>query len=139
MDALAVTDAPRPVRKVTAAHLDRADRAWMARVAGGTWAQAAVVSGYSNPQAAMKGVRTVYGRLPRLERDDLRDLWRARLEALWRQCLVDVTQQRAGAVMAGVRIAGAACALDGLNEAVRVDVSLDTLDRLTAELIANDL
>lgn len=88
----------------------------------------------------MKGVRTAYGTLPRIDRDDLRNLWRSRLEVAWRQVVKDMFDQRPGAVTAAVRVAYAAAALDGLNAPVQVDVSVtDTLEKLTKELTAHDL
>jgi hypothetical protein len=122
---LPVPEPPEPVRKVTADHLDRAERAWTVRVAGGSWRQAAQVAGYSDDQAAMKGVRTCYGMLPKPTREDLRDLWRDRLEKAWRQVCVDMAEQRAGATTAAVRVANMAIQLDGLAEPVRVNVGVE--------------
>jgi hypothetical protein len=63
-----------------------------------------------------------------------------RLEALWRQSVKDVTEQRPGAVTAAVRVSWAAIALDGLADQVRVDVTVSTtFERLTAELASNNL
>jgi hypothetical protein len=131
---------PPPAPTITGAHLARADRAWMARVTGMTWRQAADVAGYGSPEAAMKGVRTAYGVLPRIDREDLRHLWRDRLEVTWRQAIRDVMEQRPGAVTAAVRVAHAATALDGLNESVRVDLAVtDNLEKLMRELVAHEL
>jgi hypothetical protein len=140
VDPLPGTPPPEPLPQVKADHLDRADRAWRARIAGGSWKQAAAVAGYSDANAAMKGVRTAYGQTPRVDREALRNLWRERLEWAWRQVVTDMTDRRPGAVTAAVRVAGMAVALDGLAEPVRVDMAItDTFDRLTAELAANDL
>ncbi|MGA8247846.1 MAG: hypothetical protein WB797_13165 [Nocardioides sp.] len=88
----------------------------------------------------MKAVRNVYGRLPQIERDELRRLWRDRLEVAWRQVAMDMSQQRPGAVTAAVRVAQAAFRLDGLAEATQVDVSVtQTFELLVRELVAHDL
>jgi len=78
------------------------------------------VAGYSSPENAMRGVRTAYGTLPRIDRDDLRNLWRDRLEVAWQLVMRDMADQRPGAVTAAVRIATTAAVLDGLNEPQQV-------------------
>jgi AraC-like DNA-binding protein len=131
---------PEPVRKVRADALERASTAWSVRVAGGTWAQAAEAAGFHDSDAATKAVRRHYGTLPVLARDDLRGLWRDRLELAWRQVCRDMTEQKPGAVTAAVRVAGMALTLDGLAEPVRVDMTVsDTFEALTRELLAHDL
>jgi hypothetical protein len=123
---------PRMVGPVLAA---KAEKAWAVRVAGGTWRQAAEVSGYGSGEAAQKAVSTVRGATPRVSRDVLREVWRDRLEMAWRQVAQDMSQQRPGAVTAAVRIATAAMHLDGLAEPVRVDVSVqETFERIEREL-----
>jgi AraC-like DNA-binding protein len=134
------TPPPPPHTWVKSDHLARAHQAWTARVAGATWQQVAELTGYSSPENAMRAVRTVYGQVPRIDRDDLRHLWRDRLEALWRQVLRDLSEQRPGAVTAAVRVMQAAAALDGLNEAVKVDLGVsETFQKITEELISNGL
>src|SRR5688572_7746070 len=118
MDTLSVKPPPEPLPKVQARHLERADTAWRARVAGATWKQAAQMAGYATPESAIKGVQSAFGELPPLQAADLRNLWRDRLEVLWRQTLTDIAEQRPGAVTAGVRVAQAAALLDGLNAPV---------------------
>jgi hypothetical protein len=137
---MADTSPPEPVRMIRADALQRASRAWAARVAGGTWAQAAELSGFSDVTACHHAVRSAYGQLPKPDREELRDMWRDRLELSWRQAVKDMTEQRAGATTASVRIAGLAVMLDGLAEPTRLDVTVsDMFTRLTAELAANDL
>ena len=115
--------------------LARAEKAWAVRVAGGTWAQAAEVAGFSDAQHAQRAARNVFGDLPVVDREERRDVWRERFEAMWRQGQRDMAEQRAGAVTACVRVATAAVALDGLNEAVRVDVEVtDAFGSLVKEL-----
>lgn len=114
---------PEPVRPVNAAALQRADKAWRARVLGASWAQAALVAGYADDTTAWHAVKNAYGELPKLDREEVRALWRERLEVAWRQSVKDMAEQRPGAVTAGVRVAGAAAALDGLNEPTEVVVS----------------
>ena len=125
---------------VKADALARADHVWALRVAGHTWRHAAEVVGYSSPQAAMAAVRKQYGEVPRLDREDLRNLWRERLEVTWQHVLNDMGDQKPGAVTAAVRVMQAAAALDGLNEAVRVDLSVsETFKMITEEMNRNDL
>jgi hypothetical protein len=64
--------------------------------------------------------------LPIAEREELRDIWRQRLENLWQQAALDAQAGRPGAVTAAVRVAGAALQLDGLAEPVRVDMRVET-------------
>lgn len=131
---------PEPSHQVRPAALARADTAWKARVLGASWAQAAEVAGFADDTTAVHAVRNAYGKLPRLDREELRNLWRERLEVTWRQTVKDMTEQRAGATTASVRVAGLAMMLDGLAEPVRVDVAVtDTFAALTAELAASDL
>lgn len=110
---------PEHLPKVRADALERAATAWEVRVRGGTWEAAAAASGYSSAQNAMRSVRSVFGSLPSLEKDEARRLWRDRLEALWRQALADAEATRPGAVTAAVRVAEAASRLDGLAEPQR--------------------
>ena len=132
--------APAPTHPVRPEALQRADRAWRARVLGASWAQAAEVAGFADDTTALHAVRNAYGQLPKLDREELRTLWRERLEVAWRQVFKDMAEQRAGATTAGVRVAGLAMTLDGLAEPVRVDMTIsDTFERLTRELEANDL
>lgn len=126
---------PEPIKAVRADALQRADRAWTARVTGSTWREAAQLAGYSSPQHAMQAANRIYGELPRIDRDELRRLWRDRLEATWRQCCTDMADRVPGATTAAVRIVTAAAALDGLNEPTKVDVSADDfLGLFTREL-----
>lgn len=127
MDELRGPEPPKPVRRVRADHLDRVERAWRARIAGATWKEAAALAGYKNGDDACRQVRRTFGVLPPLDRTQQRDLWRERLELLWRQAVKDSVEQRTGAVTAGVRVVSAAAALDGLNEPTQVDVSVQAL------------
>ena len=94
---------PAPRRKVRADALERARQAWYARVTGVTWEQAASVAGYANPANAQRAVRTIYGTLPELDRDEERRLWRDRLGWLWAENVTQVKDREPGSVTAGVR------------------------------------
>lgn len=133
------TAPPTPVRTVRADALERADTAWRARVAGATWTQAAQVAGFTDGHNAFRAVKSVYGAAPDVSREDLRALWRARLEVMWRQAQVDMREQRPGAVVGAVRVAGVAVTLDGLAEPVKVDVALDTFTSLSEQFAAEGL
>lgn len=115
---------PAPVKRVRADALDRATRAWQARVAGGTWAQAAEVAGFSSDTVAIDAVRNVFGGPPVIDKEALRHLWRERLERSWRQCVSDMSDRIPGATTASVRIAQAAMQLDGLDAPVQVDLQV---------------
>lgn len=104
----------------------KADVAWRARTAGATWAEAAAMSGYASAQSCYKSVVKHRGALPQVEADHLRELWRERLETLWRQALRDVADRRPSAVTHGVRVASAAAALDGLNAAAKVELGTES-------------
>jgi hypothetical protein len=92
----------------------RAMKAWTARVTGSTWEEAEI-AGFTNPANALRAVKNYFGSLPDIEREDQRALWRARLEHLWAQALVDVQQQRPGAVRAAVAVGQRSAQLDGLD------------------------
>lgn len=115
---------PEPRKVVRADALDRANRAWSARVAGAAWKEAAEVAGFSSGRVALDACRNVFGELPQIDREELRRLWRDRLERSWRQCCLDMGQQVPGATTASVRIATAAIALDGLAEATKIDLEV---------------
>lgn len=115
----------------TTARADAAQRAataWNARVLGATWEQAAQVAGFTDKSNCFRAVRRAYGSVPEPEREEQRRLWRDRIEHLWRQSVKDVAEQRPGAVTAGVRVAGAAAVLDGLNAPTEVVVSPSTAE-----------
>jgi hypothetical protein len=116
----------------------RAMKAWAARVAGLTWAEAAEIAGFSSAGNACRAVTRYFGTVPSIEREDQRALWRERLEYLWAQARVDVQQQRPGAIRAGVALAQRASALDGLDAPVRVQINPDAekLDELVHKLVA---
>jgi hypothetical protein len=132
-------ETPQVQPRVRADALERAERAWSARVAGATWAQAAEIAGYSDDTAANRAVRNVFGTLPQVERDELRRLWRDRLEVLWLQANTDAREQRAGAITAGVRVATAAASLDGLAEPARVGVDISFVTRIEQELVEHGI
>lgn len=98
---------------------ERARRAWAARVAGGTWSQAAQVAGFTDAGNCCRAVKNYFGTLPVPDRAEQRDLWRERLELLWRQSVRDVQSQRPGAVRAAVALSQRAAQLDGLDEPTR--------------------
>lgn len=123
---------PTPARKVRADHLARANGAWRARVEGASWEQAAAAAGYSNAANCMRSVRRVYDALPPVDREHQRALWRDRLELLYRQAVVDVQEQRPGAIAAAVRIAQIAAKLDGLDAPTQIDVTNPTTREIEA-------
>lgn len=114
---------PEPRRSVRADVLERTTRAWAARVAGATWQQAAEISGYSSASTCRRAVAETFGTLPKIERDDLRHLWRERTELVWRQVVRDMTAGVPGATTAAVRVITAAAQLDGLNEPARFSLT----------------
>lgn len=138
MDEYSMNADPDALTRFNAAAQDRVNRAWMLRVLGASWDQVAEQVGYSTGSNACRAVREAMGELPQPQRDELRDLWRSRIEVLWRQSLRDVNQQRPGALSAGVRIAERAARLDGLD-APEVHVITPTtreLDEWVAEMLA---
>jgi hypothetical protein len=123
---------------------ERADLAWKLRVGGLSWAQVARQAGYSCRQNAMRAVKVRCGTLPQPERQELRDLWRDRLERLWLQSVKDTAEQRTGAVTAAVRVMQAAAMLDGLNQPTQIDARFDvevsdTFHALMQAITLNDL
>ena len=125
-----------PVKRARADALQRADAAWRGRVSGMTWAEAAKVAGFSSGEHAINAVRSVFGSLPALDQDELRRLWRDRLERSWRQCCADMVDRVPGSVTASVRVATAAIALDGLAAPEQVDVRVtEVFDGFLEELI----
>jgi hypothetical protein len=137
-DDLIGAQPPEPVKKVRADAMARAERAWNARVLGASWEQAATIAGYSDASNAIRAVRSVYGSLPAIERDEARRLWRDRLEVIYRQVLKDVHDRIPGATTAAVRIADRAARLDGLDEPARLSItpSDGELQRFVSTVIA---
>jgi len=126
--------------KIRADHLQRAEIGWRARVAGATWKQVAEVAGYASAPNALRGVRDGLGSIPQVDVQEMRVLWRDRLEVMWQQTLRDMREQKPGAVTAGVRVATAAAALDGLNAPTKVEVAVaEQFEMVVAELITHDL
>jgi hypothetical protein len=123
-----LTSVTTPKQTVRADAAQRAAAAWNARVLGASWEQAAQIAGFSNAPNAHRAVTNAYGQVPEPERDELRRVWRDRLEHSWRQVVRDMAEQRPGATTASVRIAGAAAALDGLNEPTEIRVSPSTAE-----------
>lgn len=103
--------------------LERANRAWELRISGMPWKQVAEMTGFAHASSAQNAVKAVYGSNPAVDREQLRDLWRARLEVLWSQTISDIADRIPGATTAGVRIIQAAAQLDGLNQPTKVAVS----------------
>lgn len=134
------SNTPKTLRSVRADMAERTEKAWMARVAGATWEQAARVAGYSDGSNCRRAVANVYGQLPKVDREDLRRLWRERLERLWRQAVQDASEQRPGAITAAVRIEQAAARLDGLDEPSVVELSTPSqreIEAWVAEMLSH--
>ncbi|NNU28455.1 hypothetical protein [Isoptericola sediminis] len=100
----------------------RAQRAWTARVAGATWDQVAQVTGYHDRATAHRAVKDYFGQVPRQDAEMTRAMWRERMEVLWRQVVRDASQQKPGAIRAGVAVAQRAAAMDGLDAPQEVRV-----------------
>lgn len=94
----------------------RAQRVWALRVAGSTWQEAAEAVGFSDGPTALRAVKRYFGELPQPDRDELRALWRSRLELLWRQAVQDVAEQKPGGLRAATALAQRAAALDALDQ-----------------------
>lgn len=132
------TEGPSPSAVVRADAAQRAQRAWTARVSGSTWDEAAKVAGYADAATACRGVKNYFGTLPAVERDDLRDLWRQRMELLWTYAARDAEIGKPGALRAGTAIAQRAAAMDGLDAPTQVTVTADAaeLSQLVEVLLA---
>ena len=70
-------------------------------------------------------MRNAYGAPPVIDREQLRNLWRDRLEAAWRQVCADMADRVPGSTTSAVRIVTAAIQLDGLAEPQKVSVEVD--------------
>ncbi len=95
--------------------MQRASEAWHLRVIGRTWQQIADECGYANPSNAHRAVMRFAGTVPDPAPDELRRLWRHRMELLWSLAVRDATKARPGALRAGVAIADRAAKLGGLD------------------------
>lgn len=134
---LPTTPPPEP-RSVRSDVVDRTSRAWAARLAGASWTQAAEVAGYTDEANCRRAVRSVFGELPKVEREDLRHLWRDRLELVWRQVVRDMHEKVPGSVVAAVRVAQAAARLDGLDAPSRVtliDPTQEEIERFITDVL----
>jgi hypothetical protein len=96
----------------------------------------AEIVGFHDAPTAHRAVKRWFGRVPEIDPDESRAMWRERLELLWRQSLTDSTQQRPGAVRAAVAVAQRAAALDGLDAPTRVEVYNPTVAEI-AEYVQN--
>lgn len=114
----------------------RAQRAWAARVAGGTWEQVASLCGFASATIACRAVRRYFGKLPVLDHEELRDLWRARHETLWRQSQSAIADGETAALRAGVAIARSAAQLDGLDRPTRVEMYRPAADEFLTTVAA---
>lgn len=117
--------------------MQRAARAWHLRVTGSTWEQIAAEVGYASAPGAHRAVTRFAGTLPDPKPEELRNLWRARMEQLWVYAQRDAEDSRPGALRAGVAIADRASKLDGLDAPSRVSMEVDgdRLDALVGELL----
>ncbi|WP_292834922.1 hypothetical protein [Microbacterium sp.] len=112
--------------------------AWAMRVRGADWATIAGATRYSSPQNAMRAVRNYVGKLPAIESsDDLRSLWRERLEYLWPLAARDAEAGRPGALRAAVAVSQRAAQLDGLDAPQRFEITPGEadLERLVDEIV----
>lgn len=126
------TEGPRPSAVVRADAAQRAQRAWTARVSGSTWEEAAQLAGYADAATACRGVKNYFGSLPVVERDDLRDVWRARMELLWKYAARDAKSGKSGALRAGAAIAQRAAAMDGLDAPTNINLTTVDVGELAA-------
>lgn len=94
---------------------DRARRAWSARIAGGTWREAAEVAGFTDGNNCQRAVRNFFGSVPQVDTSMERELWRQRMEKLWTLALRDAQESKPGALRAGVAVAQRSSLLLGLD------------------------
>jgi hypothetical protein len=108
--------------------MQRAQRAWGARVAGMSWKQAAEVAGYADASTACRGVRRFFGELPDLDMEDQRRLWRDRLDVLWARGHSELQNGHSAAtiIRSLVSVADRAAKLDGLDAPTRLRVGPDS-------------
>lgn len=114
---------PKPRRSVRADVLHRVTAAWDARLQGMTWERTATIAGYSDASNCRKAVMSVFGELPKIEREHLRDVWRDRIEKAHEIVSQDMVDRLPGATTAFVRIADRAAKLDGLDEPARFSLT----------------
>lgn len=134
-----VTDDEQKVTRPRRADaMQRAAQAWHLRVIGRTWEEIAREVGYASPQGAHRAVSRFAVTLPDPKPDELREMWRARMEKLWTFAVRDAEAGRPGALRAGVAIADRAGKLDGLDAPVRFEVTPDemALQGLVEELLS---
>lgn len=134
-----MADEPLRIHGNRAAYHQRVADAYGMRVRGAAWAEIAQATGYSTPQNAMRAVKSYTGKLPRIEStDQLRSLWRDRLEFLWPLAVRDAEAGRPGAMRAAVAVVDRASRLDGLDAPTRFEVSPDemALQGIVDELLA---
>jgi hypothetical protein len=67
---------PNPRTRSGSDALQRAQRVWQVRVLGGSWDQAAQVTGYTDKSNCYRAVANAFGDVPQPDREGLRRLWR---------------------------------------------------------------
>jgi len=110
----------------------RARQGWDLRVAGYSWDEIAEQLGFANKSNAYRSVHSYLGTVPQFDAERERELWRQRLEWLWRKARRDVDEQRPGALTGGVRIAQAAARLSGLDAPEQVVIHNPTVAEINA-------
>ena len=100
----------------------RAERAYLARLNGGTWRQCADVAGYADEQGARRAVERLFHELPAPDRDAQRHIPREQAQSVLRQALQDVRDRRPGAVTAAVRVLDLTMRLDGLGAPAQISL-----------------
>jgi len=111
---------------------ERAERAYVARLHGATWREAARVAGYTDQANARRAVERWMGDVPGPEREVQREILREQTQAVLRQALQDVRDRRPGAVTAAVRVLDLQMRLDGLGAPTRVSLVDPTTEEIEA-------
>ena len=113
-------------RQLRADTIERAQRAYLARVSGASWAQAAEVAGFTDAANCHRAVRHVFEEVPAVDREEQRQIVRDRLDGLLRIAMKDAVERRhTTAVQAVARVIELQMKLDGLAEPDRLRVGYD--------------
>ena len=113
---------------------DRAQRAWVMRIAGRTWQQIADEVGYADQSSAHRAVTTFREQTPAIDGAEIRRELHERTEALWAEAWQAVIDREPGATRSAVAVLDRWAKLTGSDAPTRISVG--HIESLAVEMYA---